>query len=195
MNKILTFLIVAVIVYQSFIPLVKGLFRPRARKRQYKVDFSRKFEHLFAATLLLIIPVLCITSYIHLLPPAAQMALVAVAVICAVSASVSFYLYKNYVNKTPYYSLIHDPGKSTIELVTWSGRQTIPLSYVRGVEWHGIKKFLRFLPWSSFEYLVLELKNGKKLLIPSTIMAPSRLHHWLQSFEVVHFKRVFPAIK
>jgi hypothetical protein len=195
MNKILTLLIVAVLIFQSIKPFFKVFFKQRVRRKEHKLNFGKQFNHLFAATLLLLIPLLCIISYFHLLPPNGQLALVIFTFVCGIGACICFYLYKNYLAKTPYESLIYDPRQATIELLGKNGRQLIPLSYVRGIEWHGIKNSLKLMPWSSFEYLVLEFKNGNTLVIPSVIMAPAQLSHFLLNFEVIHIKSFFPTIK
>jgi hypothetical protein len=66
---------------------------------------------------------------------------------------------------------------------------------VRGIEWYSIKNWLKLMPWSNFEYLALEMKNGRKLIIPSVIMAPTQLQNLLAKFEVIHIKKFFPSIK
>jgi hypothetical protein len=195
MNKILTLLIAVIIIYQSFGPLLRMVFKPRARRKEYRPDFGKKFNHLFVATLLLIIPLLCIVSYFELLPSLGKISLVVFAAICGLAALVCFYLYKNHINSIPYSSLIYDPNQATIELLSFGGREIIPLTYVRGIEWYSIKNWLKLMPWSNFEYLALEMKNGKKLIIPSLIMAPAQLQNLLAKFEVVHIKKFFPAIK
>jgi hypothetical protein len=195
MNKILTLLIAVVIIYQSFAPLLKMLFKQRVKRKEYRPDFGKKFNHLFAATLLLIIPLLCLVSYFELLPSLGKISLAVFAAICGLAALVCFYLYKNYTKSIPYSSLIYDPNQATIELLSFGGREIIPLTYVRGIEWYSIKNWLKLMPWSNFEYLALEMKNGRKLIIPSVIMAPTQLQNLLAKFEVIHIKKFFPSIK
>jgi hypothetical protein len=194
MNKVLTLLIVLVIIYHSFSPVLKLLIRKRVRRKEYRPGFSQNFNHFFVATLLLCIPLLCITSYYSLLPLEAQIALLAFVAIGGICAAVCLYLYANYRKHMPYESLIYDPRQSSIELLINNSRQIVTANHVRGVEWHSIKNSMKLMPWSNFEYLVLELSNSKRLIIPSIIMAPAQLHTLLQQFEVVHKKKFIPAI-
>jgi hypothetical protein len=194
MNKVLTLLIVLMIVYHSFSPVLKLLIKRRVKRKEYKLDFSKKFNHFFSATLLLCIPLLCIISYYPSLPSPLQITLVILAAAGVLFVAVCLYLYINYQRNTPYESLIYDPMQSRIELLNSNSREIISLHHVRGIEWYSISNFLKLMPWSTFEYLVLELKNGKCVKIPSLIMAPAQLHTFLQQFEVVHKKKFIPTI-
>jgi hypothetical protein len=160
MNKILTLLIALVVIYQSFSPLVKILTKKRISRKEYTLTFSKQFNHLFSATLLLVIPLLAVSNYYQFypqLPFSVKIGLAGLAILCGIGAWISFYLYAHYVKKTSYQSLIYDPKQFTIELLTYNSRQLIRLTHVRGVEWYSIKNFLKIMPWSNFEYLVLEL--------------------------------------
>ena len=198
MNKILTLLIALVVVYQSFSPLVKILTKKRISRKEYTLTFSKQFNHLFSATLLLVIPLLAVSNYYQFypqLPFSVKIGLAGLAILCGIGAWISFYLYAHYVKKTSYQSLIYDPKQFTIELLTYNSRQLIRLTHVRGVEWYSIKNFLKIMPWSNFEYLVLELDNGSRAIITSLIIAPAQLHAVVSRFEVIHHKKVIPTIR
>jgi hypothetical protein len=198
MNKILTLLIALVVIYQSFSPLVKILTKKRISRKEYTLTFSKQFNHLFSATLLLVIPLLAVSNYYQFypqLPFSVKIGLAGLAILCGIGAWISFYLYAHYVKKTSYQSLIYDPKQFTIELLTYNSRQLIRLTHVRGVEWYSIKNFLKIMPWSNFEYLVLELDNGSRAIITSLIIAPAQLHAVVSRFEVIHHKMVIPTIR
>lgn len=198
MNKILALLIVLVVVYQGFSPLVKVFTKKRASRKEYKLNFSKQFNHLFSATLLLLIPLLFISNYYQYYPSlafAVKIALAGVIILCWIGAGISFFLYVHYVKKTSYESLIYDPKQLTIELLTTNGKQIIKLTQVSSAEWYSVKNSLKVVPWSNFEYLALELRNGTRVIIPSLIMAPVQLHTVFSRFEVVPKKKVIPIIK
>jgi hypothetical protein len=198
MNKILTLLIALVVIYQSFSPLVKILTKKRISRKEYTLTFSKQFNHLFSATLLLVTPLLVVSNYYQFypqLPFSVKIGLAGLAILCGIGAWISFYLYAHYVKKTSYQSLIYDPKQFTIELLTYNSRQLIRLTHVRGVEWYSIKNFLKIMPWSNFEYLVLELDNGSRAIITSLIIAPAQLHAVVSRFEVIHHKMVIPTIR
>lgn len=198
MNKILALLVVLVIVYQSISPLIRVLIKKKPGRKEYKLTFSKQFNHLFSATLMLIIPLLCIGNYYQYysqLPFALKTGLAGVALVCWIGAGISFYLYFHYVKKTTYQSLIYDPKQLIVEVLTLNSRSMIRLNQVRGVEWVSIKKSLKIMPWSNFEYFILELNNGSRIIITSLMMNPGLLHMLLSSFEMIEHKKVIPTIR
>ena len=198
MNKILTLLIALVVFYQSFSPLVRIFTRKKPRRKEYKLNFSKGFHHLFSATLLVIIPLLCVINYYQYYSQFAfpvKIVLIVLLTLCWIGAFISFYLYNHYKNKTSYQSLIYDPKQTTIDFLVNNNRMSIKFKDVRGVEWISIKNWLKVMPWSNFEYLVLELVNGKKVIITSLMMAPAQLHSLLDRFELIEDKKIIPTIR
>lgn len=198
MNKFLTLLIALVVFYQSFSPLVRILTRKKTKRKEYKLTFSKRFHHLFSATLLVVIPLLCVVNYYQFYSQFAfsvKIVLVVLLILCWIGAFISFYLFNQYKNKTSYQSLIYDPKQITIDLLVDNNRMSIKFKDVRGVEWISIKNWLKIMPWSNFEYLVLELVSGKKVIITSLMMAPAQLHSLLDRFELIENKKIIPTIR
>lgn len=197
MSKILLLLILLLIAYQSLKPWLKRWKGKKTSRKEYKLTFSKQFNHLFSATLLLIIPLLCISSYYWfylLLPFLIQVVLAILVFLCWLAASLSFYLYFHYKNKTPYQGLCYDANHFTLELNHASSKEIIKLNQVRSVQWVSSKNFLKMMPWSNFEYFVLEGRNGTNLVITSLMITSIELQSMVSSLALTPRKKNIPTI-
>lgn len=198
MNKILVLLLLLVFFYQSISPFMKLWKSRKIKRKEYKVTFSKQFHHLFSATLLLLFPLLLISSYYSFysdLPIPVKIGLAVLACLCWISASVSFYLYAGYKKKTPYISFIYDTAFHSMELLNTFGSNTIRLSYVDRVEWYSIQDSMKMMPWSNFEYFILVLRNNSKVVVTSLMIDPRQLLSVLSNVEIIHYKKIIPTIK
>jgi hypothetical protein len=199
MNKILALLIVLVIAYQSLSPLINLFSRRRPVRKVYKVTFSKQLNHLFSATLLLLVPLLMAGSYYQFyeqLPLSVRVGVIALVSLCAISALISFYLYRQYSRRTPYYSLVYDSQANTMEVLLPAGKSILRLPYIRKAEWYSTKNALRMMPWSNFEYFILELGNGNKVILTSLMIPPVQLESLLSGFDlkIIRHKKFIPTI-
>ncbi|MDO1449435.1 hypothetical protein Q0590_24380 [Rhodocytophaga aerolata] len=200
MNKVLALLLVLVIAYQSLSPLINLFSRRKIRRKEYKVTFSKQLNHLFSATLLLLVPLVTISSYYQFyeqLPLYVKTGLIVLGSLCVISALVSLYLYREYSRKTPYDALIYDSQVHTMELSLPTGKSIIRLPNVHRVEWYRTQNAFRMMPWSNFEYFILELRNGSRVIVTSLMVPPAQFEALLNQLdlEIIRHKKIIPTIK
>lgn len=195
MNKVFTLLLALLLFYWSIKPLVNLFFKKRKKRREYRLNLSKKFEHLFSAVLLAAVPLLIIINYYQLMPSTAKMIITVLGSISLMCALISFYLYYNHLNKIPYRALIYDPNQLTIELIKETRTELIPFRSISEIKWYSVKNGWNRMTWGNFEYIELELRNGNRVIIPSLIIAPSELNNLLREFNVIPVKKLIARIK
>lgn len=195
MNKVFTLLLALLLFYWSLKPLVNLFLKKRKKRREYKLNLSKKFDHLFSAVLLAAVPLLIIINYYQLIPSSAKTIIIALGSISLMCALISFYLYYNHLNKTHYRALIYDPNQLTIELIKETRTELIAFRSISEIRWYSVKNGWNRMSWGNFEYLELELRNGNRIIIPSLIIARSELSNLLTKFDVIPVKKLIPKIR
>ncbi len=194
MNKLLTLLLVSLSFYWIIKAILNLFVKKKIKRREYQLTVARQADHLFYALLLTFFPVSVLINYYQLMPEPIKIAMMVAGSLCLLCALISFYLYFNYLIKTPYQSLIYDPYQLTLELVDKDDTLLITARNISKIKWYRVKNSLRNLAWGSFQYLELELRNGSKLVIPSLIIKPEEMATLLRTFEVVHIKKIIPRM-